>query len=331
MSVPACAHLHVHSEYSLLDGACKIEALAARAAEFDQPALGLTDHGVMNGAVELHKACAKHGVKPIVGCEIYLVEDHAAAAAGPGSPKVQRNHLTLLAATDAGYRNLVKLSSAGFLEGLNRGKPTVDLHQIEQRSDGVIALTGCLASRFCQHLLEERPDDARAHADDLQRIFGPRNVYFEVQKNGLQAQEKCNEGIVRIASEMGGSLVGTGDVHYLRREDYDHHTALLCVQTKSTIAQPKLTFETNEFFLRDSSEMAEAFAQWPEATANTLEIAERCSVELELGKQLIPSYATPDDCGECEYLRTRVLEGLRCATATRRRRRRWRAWRWSST
>ena len=311
MTVPACAHLHVHSEYSLLDGACKIDALAARAAEFGQPALGLTDHGVMNGAVELHKACAKHGVKPIVGCEIYLVDDHAAAAAGPGSPKVQRNHLTLLAATDEGYRNLVKLSSAGFLEGLNRGKPTVDLGQIERHSGGVIALTGCLASRFCQRLLEDRPDDARAHADDLRRIFGPDNVYFEVQKNGLAAQEKCNEGIVRIASELGGGLVGTGDVHYLRREDYDHHTALLCVQTKSTLAAPKLTFDTNEFFLRDNAEMADAFAQWPEATANTLEIASRCSVELELGKQLIPSYATPDGVSEREYLRARVFEGLR--------------------
>jgi DNA polymerase III subunit alpha len=310
VTVPTCAHLHVHSEYSLLDGACKIEALAARAAEFDQPALGLTDHGVMNGAIELHKACAKHGVKPIVGCEIYLVDDHLAASAGPGSPKVQRNHLTLLAASDEGYRNLVKLSSAGFLEGLNRGKPTVDLAQIERHAGGVIALTGCLASRFCQQLLEDRPDDARAHADDLRRIFTPENVYFEVQKNGLAAQEKCNDQIVRIASELGAGLVGTGDVHYLRREDYDHHTALLCVQTKSTLAAPKLTFDTNEFFLRDNAQMAEAFAQWPEAIANTLQIAERCSVELELGKQLIPSYATPDGSSERDYLRARVLEGL---------------------
>jgi DNA polymerase III subunit alpha len=311
VSVPACAHLHVHSEYSLLDGACKIDALAARAAEFGQPALGLTDHGVMNGAVELHKACAKHGVKPIVGCEIYLVDDHLAASAGPGSPKVQRNHLTLLASSDEGYRNLVKLSSAGFLEGLNRGKPTVDLAQIERHAGGVIALTGCLASRFCQRLLEDRPADARAHADDLRRIFGPENVYFELQKNGLAAQEKCNDQIVRIASELGAGLVGTGDVHYLRREDYDHHTALLCVQTKSTLAAPKLTFDTNEFFLRDNAQMADAFSPWPEAIANTLEIAERCSVQLELGKQLIPSYATPDGSSERDYLRARVLEGLR--------------------
>jgi DNA polymerase-3 subunit alpha len=311
VSNPSCAHLHVHSEYSLLDGACKIEALAQRAAEFGQPALGLTDHGVMNGAVELYKACNAHGVKPIVGCEIYLVDDHNPAAGSGGQPARERNHLTLLAADDAGYRNLVKLSSAGFLEGLQRGKPTVDLAQVERYSEGVIALTGCLASRFCQRLLQDRPADARAHADDLLRVFGPDNVYFEVQKNGLAAQEKCNEGIVRIASDVGGRLVGTGDVHYLRREDHDHHTALLCVQTKSTIAAPKLTFETNEFYLRDSGEMIAAFAEWPEAIASTLEIAERCSVELELGKQLIPQYRTPDGSGERDYLRERVREGVR--------------------
>jgi DNA polymerase-3 subunit alpha len=309
VSTPSCAHLHVHSEYSLLDGACKIDALAARAAEFSQPALGLTDHGVMNGAVELHKACAKHGVKPIVGCEIYLVDDHTVAVGSSG--RVERNHLTLLAADDAGYRNLVKLSSAGFLEGLHRGKPTVDLEQVQRHSEGVIALTGCLASRFCQRLVEDRNDDARAHADELLGIFGAGNVYFEVQKNGLADQDKCNEGIVRIAREVGGSLVGTGDVHYLRREDHGHHTALLCVQTKSTLAAPKMIFETNEFYLRDSAEMAAAFAEWPEAIASTLEIAERCTVQLELDKQLIPSYKTPDESSEQEYLRARVLEGLR--------------------
>ncbi|MGO9488257.1 MAG: DNA polymerase III subunit alpha, partial [Solirubrobacteraceae bacterium] len=279
--------------------------LAARAAEFGQPALGLTDHGVMNGAVELYKACRRHGVKPIVGCEIYLVDDHAA----PG--RTERNHLTLLAADDEGYRNLVKLSSLGFLEGLQRGKPTIDLEQIQRHAGGVIALTGCLASRFCQRLLEDRPGDARAHADDLLRIFGAENVYFEVQKNGLPAQDKCNEEIVRIAGEAGAPLVGTSDVHYLSREDYGHHTALLCVQTKSTLEAPKLTFETNEFYLRDSDEMASAFAAWPQALASTLEIAERCNVEIELGKQLIPSYPTPDGVDEGGYLREQVELGLR--------------------
>ncbi len=318
MSNPsACAHLHVHSEYSLLDGACKIAALAARAAEFEQPALGLTDHGVMNGAVELYKECAKHGINPIVGCEVYLGGERATTneaengRPGASTGKTERNHLTLLAADDTGYRNLVKLSSAGFLEGLQRGKPTVDMERLAAHSQGVIALTGCLASRFCQRLAEDRPQDARAHAEDLRQIYGPENVYFEVQKNGIALQDKCNEGIVRIARELGGQLVGTGDVHYLRREDYDHHTALLCVQTKSTLEAPKMTFDTNEFFLRDNAEMAAAFSEWPEALASTLEIAERCSVQLELGKQLIPRFPTPDGMDEREYLRARVEDGLR--------------------
>src|SRR5437763_11437350 len=146
---PACAHLHVHSEYALLDGACKIDALAARAASFGQPALALTDHGVMNGSVELFTACRTHGIKPIVGCEVYVVEDHARR--GPG--RLERFHLTLLAADEIGYRNLVKLSSAGFLEGYQRGKPAVDMEQLAAHGQGVIALTGCLQSRFCQHLI----------------------------------------------------------------------------------------------------------------------------------------------------------------------------------
>ncbi len=312
MSTPACAHLHVHSEYSLLDGACKVEALAARAASFDQPALALTDHGVMNGMVELQKACAKHDIKPIFGCEVYLVDPVAPGAVSDARPaKAQRNHLTLLASTDAGYRNLVRLTSAGFLEGLQRGKPTVTLERIAAQGEGVIALTGCLASRFCQRLGEDRPDDAREHVDELIGALGAENVYFEVQKNGIALQDKCNEGIVRIAREMGGTLVGTGDVHYLRREDYDHHTALLCVQTKSTLAQPKMTFDTNEFYLRDNAEMAKAFAEWPEAVASTLEIAERCNVKIELGGQLIPRFPTPDGSQERDYLRERVMAGLR--------------------
>src|SRR5918992_806466 len=295
---PSAVHLHVHSEYSLLDGACKIDALAERAAAFGQPALGLTDHGVMNGAIELHKAAQKHGIKPIVGCEIYLVDDHVKAQ----TEKVERNHLTLLAETDEGYRNLVKLSSARFLEGLNRGKPTVDLEQIAQHSTGVIALTGCLASRFASRLVQDKPHEARQHADDLLNAFGPDNVFFEVQKNGIADQDKANEGIVRIAREVNRPLVGTGDVHYLRREDYHHHTALLCVQTKSTLAQPKMTFDTNEFYLRSSQEMEESFAATPEAIASTLEIAERVDVSIELGRQLIPRYL-PDGEDERAYLR----------------------------
>jgi DNA polymerase-3 subunit alpha len=305
--IATCAHLHVHSEYSLLDGACKIDQLAARAADFGQPALGLTDHGVMNGSVELYQACRKHDIKPILGCEVYMVEDHASRAPG----RMERYHLTLLAADQTGYRNLVKLSSRGFLEGYQRGKPGVDMAQLAEHGEGVIALTGCLASRFCRLLGEDRPDDARAHARELMDAVGPDNVYFEVQKNGIDLQDKCNEGIVKIAREVGRPVVGTGDVHYLRREDYHHHAALLCVQTKSTLAAPKITFDTNEFYLRSSEEMAQSFADWPEALPTTMEIVERCNVEIALGGQLIPRFPTPDGTDERTYLRALVDDGLR--------------------
>src|SRR5688500_517352 len=235
------AHLHVHSEYSVLDGACPIDALAERAAALGQPALGLTDHGVMNGAVEHYKACRKHGIKPILGLEAYFVDDRATEAV-----KYERNHLTLLAASDQGFRNLVKLSSAGYLEGYSRGKANLDLDVLAKHAEGVIALTGCLQSRFCRRLVEDNPHEARAHADRLLQAFGSDNVYFEIQRNGIAEQDKANEGIVRIARELGRPLVATGDVHYLKREDFDHHRALLCVQTKSTLAAPKLSFDTNE-------------------------------------------------------------------------------------
>jgi DNA polymerase-3 subunit alpha len=296
----------VHSEYSVLDGACKIDALAERAAAFGQPALGLTDHGVMNGAIEHYKAARKHGIKPIVGLEAYFVDDIRTEAV-----RYERNHLTLLASSDEGFRNLVKLSSAGYLDGFRRGKANVDLELLSKHSDGVIALTGCLQSRFCQRLIHDNPAEARAHADQLVQVFGEGDVYFEVQKNGIADQDKANEGIVRIARELGRPLVATGDVHYLRREDYDNHKALLCVQTKSTLAQPKMSFDTNEFYLKDSGEMARDFSAWPEAIASTLEIAERCELEIELGKQLIPRFPTPAGQPEGEYLKELAREGLR--------------------
>jgi DNA polymerase-3 subunit alpha len=308
----AAVHLHVHSEYSLLDGACKVDAMAARAAELGMPALGLTDHGVMNGAVEHYKACRAHGIKPILGFEAYLVDDaRAAGEHGARGSGERANHLTLLAATDAGFRNLVKLTSAGFLEGFGRGKGNVDLALMDRYSEGVIALTGCLQSRFCRRLLEERPADARAHLDDLVNVFGADNVYFEVQSNGLAEQQRANEGIARAARELSRPLVGTADVHYLRREDYSSHAALLCVQTKSTLEQPKLRFETNEFFLKSPGEMQESFKQWPEAVPTTLEIAERCDVELELGKLLLPRFPTPEGEEPAEMLARLVAEGLR--------------------
>ena len=195
----------------------------------------------------------------------------------------------------------------------------------------MIALTGCLASRFCQRLIDDRDDDARAHADDLLRVFGSENVYFEVQKNGLAAQDKCNEEIVRIAGEVGGSLVGTGDVHYLRREDYDHHTALLCVQTKSTIAQPKMTFETNEFYLRDSAGDDRAFAEWPEAIAEHAGDRRALLGRARARQAADPALRDPRRQRRARLpARPRASRACAQATETRRPRRRWSGWRWSS-
>ena len=282
--------------------------MAARAAELGQPALGLTDHGVMNGAVDLYKACGKHGIKPIVGLEAYLVDDRHAIKE---QTRYERNHLTLLAETDQGFANLVKLTSAGFLEGFSRGKANVDMDLLAQHAEGVIVLTGCLQSRFCRRLIEERKDDARAHLDDLIQAFGPEQVYFEVQKNGIPEQDQANEGIVHYARELGRPLVGTADVHYLRREDFDNHAALLCVQTKSTLQMPKMSFDTNEFYIKSSEEMADSFAEWPDAVPTTLEIAERCEIDIELGKLLLPRYPTEDGEEPEAMLRRIAMDGLR--------------------
>ncbi len=282
--------------------------MAARAAELGQPALGLTDHGVMNGAVDLYKACKKHGIKPVIGLEAYLVDSVEGIKE---QTRYERNHLTLLAESDTGFSNLVRLTSAGFLKGFSRGKANLDMEMLAAHSEGVIVLTGCLQSRFCRRLVEERADDARAHLDDLIQAFGPEQVYFEVQKNGIEEQDKANEGIVRYARELGRPLVGTADVHYLRREDFDNHAALLCVQTKSTLQMPKMSFDTNEFYIKSSEEMAESFAEWPEAVPTTLEIAERCQVDIELGKLLLPRYPTPGGEEPEAMLRRVASEGLR--------------------
>jgi DNA polymerase-3 subunit alpha len=246
-------------------------------------------------------------VKPIIGLEAYLVDDRRERE----KVKYERNHLTLLARDEEGLRNLIKLSSAGYLEGFRRGQANVDMELIDRHSAGLIALTGCLQSRFCQRLVQEREADARAHVDELMGVLGAENVYFEIQNNKIPEQDRANEGIARIAREVGRPLVGTADVHYLRREDYASHSALLCVQTKSTLAEPKLRFDTNEFYLKSPDELTDSFRSWPEAVPTTFEVSERCEVELELGKMLLPRYPTPDGSEPGDYLRRLTEEGLR--------------------
>jgi DNA polymerase III subunit alpha len=285
---PAYVHLHVHSEYSVLDGACRIAQLVDRVAELGMPAVGLTDHGSLAGAVELYRHAIKAGVKPIFGCEVYVVDDRRART---HSSHRDWNHLTLVAESDAGYHNLIKLCTAGYLEGYYY-KPRVDFELLERYADGIIALSGCLAGRVCQGLLAGDETRARAELDRLVQIYGREDVYVELQDAGLDEHRQVNPGLLRLAADAGLPVIGTGDVHYLRAEDAAPHEALLCIQTNDLLSNPsRFRFATQEFFLKSPEQMASLMAPWGDGLLRpTLEIAERCSVELDLRTIHLPRY-----------------------------------------
>ena len=303
MSEAPFVHLHVHSEFSILDGACRIPDLAKRAAELEMPAVALTDHGSLAGAVDLYKAAQKEGVKPLVGCEVYVADDRKAQTKGYA-------HLTLLAETNEGYGNLIKLSSLGYLEGYHY-KPRVDWELLERHAKGIVALTGCLSGRVCKALEESRPRDAQADLDRLAQIFGRDSTYVELQNAGLDVQARINPELAALAGEAGLPLVATGDVHYLRADDATSHEALLCIQSGDSLKNPNhWRFETNEFFFKTPAEMALDFQGHEEALRRTLEVAERCSVEIELGRILLPEFPVPDGRDAFEYLVERCDQGL---------------------
>src|SRR5215469_7126356 len=288
-------HLHVHSEYSILDGACRIPDLVARATELQMPAVSLTDHGSMAGAVQLWKATRGTGVKPVVGCEVYVADDRRAHEKGNA-------HLTLLAADNAGYANLIRLSSLGYLEGYYY-KPRVDWELLEQHSSGLIALSGCLSGRVCKALEENRPNDAEAELDRLEQVFGRDRVYVELQNAHLEVQQRITPELVALADKRGLPTVATGDVHYLRHEDARAHEALLCIQSGDSLRNPnRWKFETDHFYFKTPEEMAADFPGQDAALRRTLEVAERCNVEIELGRILLPRFDTPGGRDAFEYL-----------------------------
>src|SRR5436190_15034478 len=279
-------HLHVHSEYSILDGACRIPALAARAAELEMPAVALTDHGSLAGAVELYRETRKHGVKPVIGCEVYVADDRASQQKGYA-------HLTLLSETNEGYGNLIKLASAGFLEGYYY-KPRVDWELLERHATGLVALSGCLSGRVSKALEENRPQDAAADLDRLVQIFGRDSTYVEIQNAGLEQQGRINPQLAKLAAATGLPLVATGDVHYLLHDDARAHEALLCIQSGDSLRNPnRWRFDTDQFYFKTPEEMAADFAAYPEALRRTLEVAERCHVEIETDRLLLPRFDTP--------------------------------------
>src|SRR5215213_1101592 len=303
MAAAPFVHLHVHSEYSILDGACRVPDLVEQAAEFEMQAVTLTDHGSMAGAVQLWKATQGTGVKPIIGCEVYVADERRAQQKGYA-------HLTLLAADNTGYGNLIKLSSLGFLEGYYY-KPRVDWELLSTHSAGVIALSGCLSGRVCKALEESRPGDAQAELDRLGQIFGRDNVYVELQNAHMDVQARINPHLVDLAGKAGLPLVATGDVHYLRHEDARAHEALLCIQSGDSLKNPQhWKFDTDHFYFKSPQEMAGDFPGHEDALRRTLEIAERCNVELELGRILLPKYPVPEGRDAFDYLVELCERGL---------------------
>ncbi|QIA26401.1 DNA polymerase III subunit alpha [Thermaerobacter sp. PB12/4term] len=293
-------HLHVHSEYSLLDGAARVGELAARAAELGMPALALTDHGVMYGAIDFYKACKKHGIKPIIGCELYL----ARRTRHDREPKLddQPYHLLALAQNETGYRNLIRIVSRAYAEGFYY-KPRADRELLAQYSEGLIVTSGCIGSEIPRLLLEGREEEALQAVRWYLEVFGDR-FYFEIQDHGLPEERRAYARILELARRFDVPVVATNDVHYLNRDDAAAHEVLLCIQTGKTLDDPnRMRFEGPEFYLKTPEEMAALFRDVPEALANTVKLAERCQLEFEFGRFLLPHYEVPEGHDAASYLR----------------------------
>ena len=301
-------HLHVHTEYSLLDGACKIKNLVKAAKELSQPAIAITDHGCMYGVIDFYKAAKKEGIKPIIGCEVYV-------APRKYTDKVaeldrENRHMVLLCENNVGYQNLIKLVSMAWIDGFY-GKPRVDEELLEKYHEGIIALSACLAGEIPKALMRGNYELAKEKALKYKRIFGENNFFLELQDHGILEQKRINSDIIKLSKECDIPLVVTNDCHYIKREDKDLHKILLCIQTNHTIEdENSFEFPTDEFYLKSEAEMRELFPNVPEAYENTVKIAERCNVEFEFGKTKLPRFDVPDGKDHIEYFREECYKGL---------------------
>ena len=304
----AFTHLHVHSEYSLLDGACRIADIPARVKELGQDSIAITDHGVMYGCVDFFRACKKEGIKPIIGCEVYV-------APRSRFEKVheldgEARHLVLLCKNWIGYKNLIKLVSFGFTEGFYI-KPRVDLELLRKYSDGIIAMSACIAGQIPRYLLQQDYTAAKNAALELNEIFGDDNFYLELQDHSLPEQAAVNAGLKRIAYETGIPLVATNDAHYLRKEDARIQDVLMCIQMNRTVDDPnRMRFGSEEFYLKSEEEMTALFSDCPEAIANTQKIADMCDVEFRFGEHHLPEFKYPEGKSGFEYFRELCLKGF---------------------
>jgi len=304
-------HLHVHSEYSLLDGAARLEKLVERAKVLKFPALALTDHGNLFGAVDFYTACEKAGVKPILGCELYVAPGSRFERSTQDGGYEGASHCTVLARTRAGYANLMKLVSKAYLEGYYY-KPRVDRELLAQHADGLLVLSGCLNSEVSRLLSAGDEAKALQTAGWYQEVFGKDYYFMEVQSHGLEQQVAVTEGTIKIARALGAPLCGTNDSHYLEADHSRAHEALLCIQTGTTMSDPdRWKFSSNEFYVKSADEMRAVFKDLPEAYRNTLAVAERCNVDLQFGQFHLPKYQVPDGFTLDSYLEERAFEGLK--------------------
>ena len=303
------AHLHLHSEYSLLDGACRIKELVSAVKEMGQEAVAVTDHGTMYGAVDFYKEAKKQGIKPIIGCEVYV-------APRSMNDKIHGidsdySHLVLLCENMTGYRNLIKLVSLSWTEGFY-GKPRIDRRVLSEHTEGLIALSACLAGDIPKLLLSGDYASAYNRALEYREMFGEGNFYLELQDHGIEEQKTVSAGLIRLHKETGIPLVVTNDCHYIKKSDSRTHEILLCIQTKSTVNDPgAFRFPTDEFYLKSEDEMRALFPDYPEAADNTLKIAERCNVEFEFGHTKLPHFEVPGGTDHAVYLRNLCYDGLR--------------------
>ena len=302
-------HLHVHSEYSLLDGACRIDGLMERVKELGQEAVAITDHGVMYGCIDFYKAAKAAGVKPIIGCEVYVARRSIADRVhGIDNDPY---HLVLLCKDRTGYENLCLLVSEAFIHGFY-GKPRVDLQLLEQHHEGLIALSACLAGAIPQYLMEEDYAGAKEYALNLARIFGEGNFYLELQDHGIDEQRPVNQGVLRLARETGLPLVVTNDAHYLRKEDAKMQDVLLCIQTGKTVDEPnRMKFQTEEFYLKSEEELRQLFPGCDEAFENTVKIAQQCNLEFTFHEYHLPSFPVPQGYTNEQYFRELCEKGFR--------------------
>ena len=302
-------HLHVHTEYSLLDGACRIGGMMDRVKELGQTAIAITDHGVMYGCIDFYKAAKAAGVKPIIGCEVYVTRRTIADRVhGIDNDPY---HLVLLCKDRKGYENLCLLVSEAFMHGFY-GKPRVDLAMLRKYHDGLIATSACLAGSIPQRLMEEDYDAAKSNALELADIFGEDNFYLELQDHGIPEQRAVNQGICRIARETGLPLIVSNDAHYLRREDATMQDVLLCIQTSKTVDDPnRMKFQGEEFYLKSEEELRSLFPGQEEAFENTCRIADRCNLEFVFNEYHLPSFPVPDGYTNEEYFRKLCMDGFR--------------------